>query len=51
MHRVPVVNAQGGLEGVLTVDDIPELLAGQMSGLAGLIRVEQQRERERRTGS
>jgi CBS domain-containing protein len=51
VRRVPVVNAQGGLEGILTVDDILELLAEQMNGLAGLVRVEQQRERERRTGS
>ncbi|MCO6411994.1 MAG: CBS domain-containing protein [Thiogranum sp.] len=51
VRRVPVVNLQGGLEGILTVDDILELLAEQMNGLAGLIRVEQQRERERRAGS
>lgn len=51
VRRVPVVNLQGGLEGILTVDDILELLAEQMNGLAGLIRVEQQRERERRPAS
>jgi CBS domain-containing protein len=49
VRRVPVVNAQGGLEGILVVDDVLELLAEQMSGLAGLVAVEQRRERERRT--
>jgi CBS domain-containing protein len=48
VRRVPVVNQQGGLEGIVTVDDILELLAEQMNGLAALVKVEQQRERERR---
>lgn len=48
VRRVPVVNEQGGLEGILAVDDILELLAEQVNGLAGLVRIEQQRERERR---
>lgn len=50
VRRVPVVNAQGGLEGILAVDDILELLAEQMSGLAGLVRTEQQHEQARCEG-
>lgn len=49
VRRVPVVNARGGLEGILAVDDILELLAEQTNGLAGLVHVEQERERERRS--
>lgn len=51
VRRIPVVNAQGGLEGILAVDDILELLAEQINGLAGLVTIEQRRERERRTAS
>ena len=51
VRRMPVVNAQGGLEGILAADDVLELLAEQMNGLAGLVTVEQRRERERRTAS
>lgn len=50
VRRIPVVNAQGGLEGILTVDDIIELLAEQVSGLAGLLKVEKQREHTRCEG-
>ena len=49
VRRIPVVNQQGGLEGILTVDDVLELLAEQINGLAALVKVEQQRERERRS--
>ena len=44
VRRVPVVNEQGGLEGIITVDDVLELLAEQMNGLAGLVRTEQAHE-------
>ncbi len=50
VRRVPVVNAAGGLAGIMTVDDILEILAEQMNGLVSLIRVEQQREHKRRSG-
>lgn len=46
VRRIPVVNGSGGLEGILAVDDIIELLAGTLSDLAGLITREQNRERE-----
>lgn len=48
VRRAPVINGAGGLEGILTVDDIVELLAEQTAGLAALVRREQQREQERR---
>lgn len=50
VRRVPVVNGQGGLEGILAVDDVLEILVEQISGLAGLVRIEQQHERERCKG-
>lgn len=49
VRRVPVVNARGGLEGILAVDDVLELLAEQMNGLAGLVAAERQHERDRRS--
>jgi len=48
IRRLPVVNAAGGLEGILTVDDILELLAEQISDLIKLVSVEQHRELSRR---
>jgi CBS domain-containing protein len=49
VRRVPVVNEDGGLEGILAVDDVLELLAEQMNGLTGLVQAEQQHERVRHT--
>jgi len=34
IRRLPVVNEEGGLEGILTVDDIIELLADELALLA-----------------
>jgi len=48
IRRVPVVNDRGGLEGILTVDDLLELLAEEMGALAGIIGREIGREREQR---
>ncbi|ADH86801.1 CBS domain-containing protein [Desulfurivibrio alkaliphilus] len=48
VRRAPVVNASGGLEGLIAVDDLLELLAEQTTGLAALVRHEQQVERQRR---
>jgi len=45
VRRLPVVNAAGGLEGILTLDDLLPLLAEQLSDLVGLVACEQKRER------
>lgn len=44
VRRIPVVNESGGLEGLLTVDDMLELMAEQLSDIVGLISKEQARE-------
>lgn len=36
IRRMPIVNEAGSLEGILTVDDIIELLADELSTLAGI---------------
>ena len=46
IRRIPVVNAEGGLEGILTVDDIFELLSEELAMLVRLIAHEQEREQE-----
>jgi len=43
-RRVPVVAEDGALVGILALDDILELLAEQLSNIAGLIQREQQQE-------
>ena len=44
VRRIPVVNDNGGLEGLLTVDDLLELIAEQLTDIVGLISQEQSRE-------
>ncbi|MDF1578183.1 MAG: CBS domain-containing protein [Desulfurivibrionaceae bacterium] len=44
VRRVPVINKQGVLEGIIAVDDLIELLAEQMNDLANLIGRERKRE-------
>jgi CBS domain-containing protein len=44
VRRLPVVNNDGGLVGILTLDDLLELLAEEMSTLAKLVRHEQKKE-------
>lgn len=44
VRRVPVVNQDGGLEGILAVDDAIELLAEVLSDLARLFKHEFDRE-------
>lgn len=46
IRRVPVVNDEGGLEGILSFDDLLDLLAEQLSDLSTLVSREQKRERE-----
>ncbi len=48
IRRLPVVDSTGGLVGIVTVDDLLDLLAEQVSDLARIVQREQRRERERR---
>ena len=49
VRRIPVVNSAGGLEGIIAVDDLVDLLAEQMTDLVGLITTEQRHERQNRS--
>ena len=44
VRRMPVVDREGGLVGIVTLDDILTLLAEEMTELAGLVSRERQRE-------
>ena len=48
MRRSPVVGSRGRLVGLITIDDLIDLLAEELSGLATLINREQRRERQLR---
>jgi len=48
IRRAPVVDAQGGLVGILVVDDILELVSEQLSDLVSLIARERAQESTRR---
>jgi CBS domain-containing protein len=48
LRRLPVVDASGGLVGLVTADDLLELLAEEMSGLAAVVAREQRREQAQR---
>lgn len=45
VHRVPVVGARSELLGVLSIDDVLEVIADQLTAISGAIRGEQSRER------
>ena len=45
VRRLPIVDADGALAGILALYDILELLAEQLSDLAGLVRRELKQER------
>ena len=46
VRRVPVVNAEGMLIGILSVDDLLEVIVDEMKNLIHLFKHEQQRERQ-----
>ena len=48
IRRIPVVNDKGTLEGLLSVDDLLELLAEQLNDIVVLISKEQSSESRRR---
>lgn len=49
VRRVPVVNAKGELVGIVTVDDLVDLMAEQLAKLAGLVKREERSEHRRRS--
>lgn len=48
IRRLPVVDSGGGLVGIVSVDDILDLLADELTALARLVSREQARERKKR---
>lgn len=48
VRRLPVVDANGGLIGIVTADDILDLLAEELNALARMVSREQRREQEMR---
>jgi CBS domain-containing protein len=50
VRRMPVVNAQGALVGIIAVDDLLDLLAEELGSLAKLVARGQAREHHRRRG-
>jgi len=48
VRRIPVVNREGGLEGIVSVDDLLDLVAEQLTDLVELFRREQKHEQCRR---
>jgi CBS domain-containing protein len=49
IRRVPVVNDRGGLEGILSIDDLVEQVCEELTDITKLISWQQKREKEQRT--
>lgn len=48
IRRMPVVNEENVLQGLITLDDLLELIAAELTDLAALISREQKQEQEKR---
>lgn len=48
VRRLPVINKRGGLEGILTMDDVLDLLSEELTDVVALITRQADRERQRR---
>jgi len=48
VRRVPVVDAEGSLVGIVTLDDLIGIVAQEMAGLLGVITRQQKKEKELR---
>ena len=48
VRRVPVVGANGALVGIVTADDLIDLIAEQLTSLVGMVQREQRREQTTR---
>ena len=48
VRHMPIVNQRGGLVGIVSLDDLLELLSDELAGLAKTINREQERERTAR---
>jgi CBS domain-containing protein len=49
VRRVPVVDGAGSLTGVFTLDDILDLVAGDMASIVSLVKRQRRREEQHRT--